>query len=68
MRVLKATIAERDEILNNNKGNNRVSFIKDRDGNYVTSVRVLSDIKLKHLYHLLSELEEIDYSPIITDE
>jgi hypothetical protein len=64
MKVLKAN-QEQYELLNGFKnGVNQIEFSKDANDNWIISVETKDDPAFIGIHEALSDLEEIDYSPV----
>jgi len=67
MRVLKATLAQKQAIEGTYKNGAVIQFIEDANGIWVVNVNVLQDENFKEIHDKLSELEQINYEPKIVE-
>lgn len=67
IKVLKATEAQYNLLNDITSGNSKLSFIKDADDNWIIGKSVLSDSAWLSIRHELSQLQEIDFNPIVTE-
>ena len=68
MKVLKATQEQYDLINGFQNGVHKIEFVKDANDNWIVDVAVKENPAFLGISDILNSLEEIDYSPIITEE
>jgi hypothetical protein len=67
MKVLKATQQQYESLNGYQSGVHKLEFVKDADDNWIVGVNVKSSPVFSGIHDTLSELEEIEYNPIIEE-
>ena len=65
MLVLKANEEQYNSLNNYENNGNILEFIKDKNNNWVVGINVLTAECFYEIWHELSQLETIEYTPII---
>ena len=68
MKVLKATFEQMKEINNFQKGSDKIQFTTDRNNDFIIGAHVKCCDEFKEIKHILDNLEEIEYLPVIEEE
>jgi hypothetical protein len=67
MKVLLATLEQKNALEGNYLNGSLFQFIEDANGNWVVNKSVLFDPNFTEIHSQLSELEEIDFEPKQTE-